>query len=218
VAALLWAASYTAWADIDLLHAAAVDNPIRLQGQYADAETGLSYNRHRYFCPHAGQFISQDPLGLSAGIHPYQMAPSSLGWLDPLGLSCIPTNKLKKNANEAAKRTPMRVFWSGGDEARLAAEAFAKANGATTLEMTAAGQRLQQITKGMDWADAKPLWEAASREFAEGATETVHVFQSGTRGVSLQSVWRNVEYPILQKNGINIIYSVTTPVGPIRIP
>jgi RHS repeat-associated protein len=115
VAALLWAASYTAWADIDLLHAAAVDNPIRLQGQYADAETGLSYNRHRYFCPHAGQFISQDPLGLSAGIHPYQMAPSSLGWLDPLGLSCTVGKKLQKNADEAAESevTVYRVF--GGD-------------------------------------------------------------------------------------------------------
>jgi RHS repeat-associated protein len=96
---VLWAASYTAWAEVDLLHAALIDNPIRLQGQYADAETGLSYNRHRYFCPHAGQFISQDPLGLSAGIHPYQMAPSSLGWLDPLGLAKCRTNKAAKKPN-----------------------------------------------------------------------------------------------------------------------
>jgi hypothetical protein len=83
-----------------------------------------------------------------------------------------------------------RVFWSGGDEARLAAEASAKQTRGVTLEMTAAGQRLQQITKGMDWADAKPLWEAASADFARGATGTVNVFQNGTRGVSLESVWR----------------------------
>jgi RHS repeat-associated protein len=106
---VLWAASYTAWAEVDLLHAAAIDNPIRLQGQYADAETGLSYNRHRYFCPHAGQFISQDPLGLSAGIHPYQMAPSSLGWLDPLGLA-------KCKVSKAAKTLPNTTRgWRVGD-------------------------------------------------------------------------------------------------------
>jgi RHS repeat-associated protein len=85
---VLWAASYSVWADIDLLHAAAVDNPIRLQGQYADPETGLSYNRHRYFCPHAGQFISQDPIQLQGGDHLYAFAADTLGWIDPLGLKC----------------------------------------------------------------------------------------------------------------------------------
>ena len=118
----------------------------------------------------------------------------------------------------AAASAPARVFWSGGAEARLAAESFAKANGATTLEMTEAGQRLQQITKGMDWADAKPLWEAASRDFAQGASGPVHVFQNGNRGVSLESIWRNVEYPILKQNGNGIIYNVTTPAGPVRLP
>jgi RHS repeat-associated protein len=98
---VLWAASYTAWADLDLLHAAAIDNPIRLQGQYADPETGLYYNRHRYFCPHAGQFISQDPIQLQGGDHLYAFAADTLGWIDPLGLKCKqPTFKqwLKKKA------------------------------------------------------------------------------------------------------------------------
>jgi RHS repeat-associated protein len=90
-----WAASYTAWAEVDLLHTAAVDNPIRLQGQYADPETGLSYNRHRYFCPHAGQFISQDPVGLQAGENLYQYAASTFGWIDPYGLSCKGLGKYK---------------------------------------------------------------------------------------------------------------------------
>jgi hypothetical protein len=118
----------------------------------------------------------------------------------------------------AANSGPARVFWSGGDEARLAAEAFAGKSGGVTLEMTAAGQRLQQITKGMDWADAKPLWEAASANFARGATGTVNVFQHGTRGVSLESVWRGVEYPLLKQQGNGIIYNVTTPLGPVKVP
>jgi hypothetical protein len=111
----------------------------------------------------------------------------------------------------AANSAPARVFWSGGSEARLAAEAFAKQSGGVTLEMTAAGQRLQGITKGMEWADAKPLWEAASADFARGASGSVNVFQNGTRGVSLESVWRGVEYPILKQQGNGIIYNVTKP-------
>ena len=111
----------------------------------------------------------------------------------------------------AANSAPARVFWSGGSEARLAAEAFAKQSGGVTLEMTAAGQRLQGITKGMDWADAKPLWEAASADFARGASGSVNVFQNGSRGVSLESVWRGVEYPILKQQGNGIIYNVTKP-------
>jgi RHS repeat-associated protein len=100
---VLWAASYSAWADVEQLHAAAVDNPIRLQGQYADSETGLSYNRHRYFDPHAGQFVSQDPCSLWAGINLYQMAPNSLSWLDALGLKKCNINKATKDALKASK-------------------------------------------------------------------------------------------------------------------
>jgi RHS repeat-associated protein len=38
--------------------------PFRYQGQYEDRETGLYYNRFRYYDPEAGQYISQDPIGL----------------------------------------------------------------------------------------------------------------------------------------------------------
>ena len=41
------------------------DTPLRLQGQYADEETGLHYNRWRYYDPDAGRFLSTDPIGLA---------------------------------------------------------------------------------------------------------------------------------------------------------
>jgi RHS repeat-associated protein len=40
------------------------DCPFRYQGQYEDAETGLYYNRFRYYDPDSGNYISQDPIGL----------------------------------------------------------------------------------------------------------------------------------------------------------
>ncbi|MDC6117325.1 RHS repeat-associated core domain-containing protein [Serratia rubidaea] len=42
-------------------------NPLRFQGQYFDAETGLHYNRYRYYDPQTGSYISQDPIGLVGG-------------------------------------------------------------------------------------------------------------------------------------------------------
>ena len=38
--------------------------PFRYQGQYEDSETGLYYNRFRYYNPQEGMYISQDPIGL----------------------------------------------------------------------------------------------------------------------------------------------------------
>jgi len=82
---VVWAARQEAWGAARVqVHELA--NPIRLQGQYADRETGLHYNRHRHFDPLAGQFVSQDPLGMGAGPHPYQYAANALTWVDPLGL------------------------------------------------------------------------------------------------------------------------------------
>ena len=33
-------------------------------GQQADEETGLHYNRHRYYDPLQGRYITQNPIGL----------------------------------------------------------------------------------------------------------------------------------------------------------
>ena len=39
--------------------------PFRWPGQYEDDETGLYYNRFRYYDPEAGEYVSQDPIGLA---------------------------------------------------------------------------------------------------------------------------------------------------------
>ena len=71
----------------------AVQN-FRLQGQYFDAETGLHYNRFRYYDADVGRFVSQDPIGLEGGGNNYAYAPNPTGWIDPLGLSrCKPCPK-----------------------------------------------------------------------------------------------------------------------------
>jgi len=42
--------------------------PFRWPGQYEDEETGLYYNRFRYYDPESGEFVSQDPIGLAGGV------------------------------------------------------------------------------------------------------------------------------------------------------
>lgn len=71
--------------------APAFDMPLRMAGQYADAETGLYYNVHRYYDPQQGRYITPDPTGLAGGENAYQYAGSDpMGRIDPLGLFEIP--------------------------------------------------------------------------------------------------------------------------------
>lgn len=100
-----------------------------------------------------------------------------------------------------------RVFWSGGTQARGAADAFARANGGTTLEMTFTGRALDFITTDATYPYLKPAWNAASKNFARGASGGVDVFHAGS-GVRLESVWRTVEYPQLINQGNVINYNV----------
>ncbi|SMC29648.1 RHS repeat-associated core domain-containing protein, partial [Andreprevotia lacus DSM 23236] len=89
---LAWQASYKAWGEAkevisDAAKKAGIHNPFRFQGQYYDHETGLHYNRHRYYDPVIGRFVSKDPIGLAGGLNIYQYAPNAVQWVDPLGLT-----------------------------------------------------------------------------------------------------------------------------------
>ncbi|PRY57576.1 RHS repeat-associated protein [Vreelandella songnenensis] len=62
------------------------DQPIRFQGQWHDEESGLYYNRHRYYDPQQGRYISQDPIGLRGGTNLYGYVVNPMEAVDPLGL------------------------------------------------------------------------------------------------------------------------------------
>jgi RHS repeat-associated protein len=83
---VVWQARHEVWGQARVL-VGEVHNPLRLQGQYEDEETGLHYNRHRYFDAVAGQFVSLDPIGLVGGLNIYQFGPNIFNWADPLGLN-----------------------------------------------------------------------------------------------------------------------------------
>jgi RHS repeat-associated protein len=139
---IVWAANYKVWGEATLRKTGTDDavgysrrrqiepppvleQPFRFQGQQFDEETGLYYNRFRYYDPCVGRFVSQDPIGLWGGNNLFIYAPNPLGWDDPLGLAkkkncpscpCPPGYTRRKqtpgdtdNANErAARRSAMR--------------------------------------------------------------------------------------------------------------
>ncbi|MFJ1214043.1 RHS repeat-associated core domain-containing protein [Burkholderia pyrrocinia] len=90
---IAWSAEYRAWGAVKEVIRKTSDgrvelrNPIRFQGQYHDHETGLHYNRHRYFDYGTGRYLSPDPLGLGGGINVYAYAGGNpVAYYDPLGL------------------------------------------------------------------------------------------------------------------------------------
>jgi len=85
---IVWSATYQAHGCVDSLIIDKLRNPIRLRGQYYDDEIELCYSRYRFYDPNLGSFVSQDPLGLVAGLNPYQYAPNVWVWSDPFGLAC----------------------------------------------------------------------------------------------------------------------------------
>lgn len=56
-------------------------------GQWQDAESGLCYNRFRYYESETGMYLVSDPLGLLVGEQTYRYVPNPCGWVDPLGLA-----------------------------------------------------------------------------------------------------------------------------------
>lgn len=62
----------------------------RLPGQYYDEEINLNYNKHRYYDPSIGRYITSDPIGLAGGSNTYLYANANpIIFIDPLGLvSC----------------------------------------------------------------------------------------------------------------------------------
>ncbi|MBA4710205.1 RHS repeat-associated core domain-containing protein [Aquitalea aquatica] len=82
---------YQAWGEAreviaEAAASAGIRNPFRFQGQYHDDESGLHYNRYRYYDPEIGRFISRDPIGLFGGLNIHKYADNPIEWVDPWGL------------------------------------------------------------------------------------------------------------------------------------
>ncbi|AXA90919.1 RHS repeat-associated core domain-containing protein [Massilia sp. YMA4] len=117
-----WSAQYKAWGQAneaisEAAHKASVRNPIRFQGQYLDEETGLHYNRYRYYDPELTCYLSHDPIGLLGGPHTRRYVRNNPArGVDPLGLVDINLFPLHEVIRASAEKIPNPdgVFTVGG--------------------------------------------------------------------------------------------------------
>jgi RHS repeat-associated protein len=139
--------------------------PFRWQGQYEDEETGLYYNRFRYYDPSSGEFVSSDPLELEGGLAPYGYVHDPLTWMDPLGLArCGPADTIVLGEGMGRVKKAVHDLQAKGIKARwyqALSKNFPKGRPMTPAELHAALGRNERwlrskIAKGFKIYDIGP--------------------------------------------------------------
>ena len=100
----VWEIKQDAWGEaleIKASHNLLEQTNIRFQGQYYDNETGLHYNRYRYYESHCARYVSKDPIGLFGGLNNSSYVKDPNQWVDPLGLAA--DYQIKKQTQELSK-------------------------------------------------------------------------------------------------------------------
>jgi RHS repeat-associated protein len=82
----VWSADLDSYGQVWNLRGKAEDCPFRFPGQYEDVETGLYYNRFRYYHPKEGMYVSQDPIRLNGGNRLYSYVTDTSIAIDPISL------------------------------------------------------------------------------------------------------------------------------------
>lgn len=94
---LTWQVTYRTWGNTVVEEVAEIQQRVRFQGQYFDAELGLNYNRFRYYILATGRFLNQDPIGYIGGTNLYAYAVNPIGWIDPRGLNKVSCELVMKD-------------------------------------------------------------------------------------------------------------------------
>lgn len=139
---------------------------LRFPGQIYDAETGLAYNRFRYYDAETRTYTQADPIGLEGGLLPHNYVHDPTAYIDPLGLNCSgDAAKLRANMVGAGRAEP--AFAN-------AAHHIVQSNSTDALSTSS---RAHLAKHGIDINDADNgvfLPTSSSVRTASGATESAH--------------------------------------------
>ena len=105
---IVWQAEFDPWGNLrSEYNPHQLHQPVRMQGQQLDLETGLFYNRFRYYGSTIGRYITQDPIGLDGGIDLFGFALNNpVSYYDPDGLKRV--SRTTNGGNSAQRRYQRR--------------------------------------------------------------------------------------------------------------
>lgn len=104
--------------------------PFLFQGQYFDRETGLAYNRFRYYSPKMGMYVSQDPIRLAgSNLTIYGYVKDSNSLLDIWGLDTVYSRKKEVKHDGITEIKPYVGSSKYGIHKRYTAQDLKGANG-----------------------------------------------------------------------------------------
>lgn len=83
----VWKATYEPYGACELSATNEVAFDLRFPGHFADPETGLHFNRRRYYSPALGRYLASDPIGVAGGINLYAYTDNPLVLVDLIGLA-----------------------------------------------------------------------------------------------------------------------------------
>ncbi|QKO12532.1 putative deoxyribonuclease RhsA [Dickeya solani] len=109
------------------------DPGLAFAGQLRDSESGLCYNRFRYYDPAGGCYVSPDPIGIAGGESNYGYVSNPMCWVDPFGLAKCPT--LAHGANGeilSAKATVSKAELRTGSGTNQSSRDYARSLGNQT--------------------------------------------------------------------------------------
>lgn len=104
---------------------------IRFQGQWFDGESGLCYNRFRYYDAEASAYVSNDPIGLLGGYNQRAYCINTTKYIDPLGLTQSSGKCAKEVIEEVRRENPELCELHRCVEFADAAQAALEAEGIT---------------------------------------------------------------------------------------
>ncbi len=152
---IVWQGNYDEYGKVTAVKAETEQN-IRFQGQYEDEETGLFYNRFRYYDADGGRYINQDPIGLQGNYNFYGYCTNPVDWFDPLGLDELVYQLLDTKGN---------VIYYGITEQTAAARGNQHIRGDANRDIAPKDfDKMQVIAKGLSHDDARSLEGALIRQ------------------------------------------------------
>lgn len=160
-----WATRIDPYGTIEVHSESRIEYNLRWPGHYYDPDTGLHYNRHRYYDPKLGRYLQSDPLGYEGSETNLYAYPSNpLVQIDLLGLTQHDNGNAAQQPRSDAQGDAREGVGSGKKE---------QGDGA-------AGETRRSDLMSHEEADARVRTETEQRRLALAADPSVSKADVGT--------------------------------------